>query len=435
MVTWGTNTVHNLSTPAPPPGGGFGTPAASQPTAGSTPGIFGAPSPAPGGFGTAPAGGIFGGTATPPASGSSLFGSSNTPATAFGTAPAPAFGAAGAFGSPAPQPGGSIFGGAPGSSSLFGNKSPAPSAFGGFGTPAPAPSMFGQQQQPQQPQMPAEAAMHAHMEAMNRTETEKIKAELHKLYATYTGAMAPTEGKKSKFVSVIYNDLTSDHRQQMWLQGVAPGGQIMPIAPPRPPHVSEEEWNRAVVQNPDPMSYMPVPCVGADALSVRVSWQQTQAEQLAAQAEMVKRSHETVQALYAQGRNRLDDIQRMHASHRKRLLNVMRKVEVVRCMNLPLQQGEVEARDQLQKLHKEVQRAGQLMADLEHRARAARPDHHRRGAAAAMTEAVSLPDRQALTKVLKEHQEDLTHLTLSMKKDIRDVQLMKERVLPASHRR
>ena len=433
MVTWGANTVHNLTTPAPTPGGGaFGTPAAAPSAIGASPATsaFGAPPAGGGAFGAAPA-------ATPPASGSSLFGSTTTPAPAFGAAPAPAFGATGAFGSPAPAP--SIFGGAPATSSLFGAKSPAPSAFGGFGA-APAPSMFGQQQQqqqqPQQPQMPAEAAMHAHMEAMNRTETEKIKAELQKLYATYTGAMAPTEGKQSKFVSVIYNDLSSEHRQQMWLQGVAPGGQVMPIAPPRPPQVSEEEWNRAVVQNPDPMSYMPVPCVGADALSVRVAWQQNQASQLAAQAEMVQKSHETVQALYAQGRNRLDDIQRTHANHRKRLLNVMRKVEVVRCMNQPLQQDEVRARDQLRALHQEVRRAGQLMAELEHRARAARPDHHRRGtAAAAMTEDVALPDRQALTKVLKEHQEGLTKLTLSMKKDIRDVELMKERVLPASYRR
>ena len=279
------------------------------------------------------------------------------------------------------------------------------------------------------------------MEAMNRTETEKIKAALQKLHATYTGTRPPTEGQKSKFVSIIYNDLSSEHRQQMWLQGVAPGGQVLPIAPPRPPQVSEEEWNHAVVRNPDPMSYMPVPVVGADALSVRVAWQQTQATQLASQAEMVAKSHETVKALYAQGRNRLDDIRRTHANHRKRLLDVMRKVEVVRCMNQPLQQDEVRARDQLRALHQEVRHAGHLMAELEHRARAARPDHHhqqQRGAvaaAAAHHTEVELPDRQQLTKVLQEHQEGLTQLTLSIKKDIRDVELMKERVLPAAYRR
>ena len=423
MVTWGANTVHNLGTPAPAPGG-FGTPAPAG-------GLFGAPAPSgfgtpvPSGFGTSASSGFgtpapsgFGATTTPPASGgSSLFGSTTAPAPAFGSS---SFGSSTSAGAP------NMFGGAP-SSSLFGAPSPA---FGGFG--APAPSGFGsapqqQQQQQQQPQMAAEAAMRAHMEAINRSETEKIRAELTKLYNTYTGTMAPTEGKKSTFVSVVYNDLSSEHRQQMWLQGVAPGGQVMPIAPPRPPQVSEEEWHQAVVQNPDPMSYMPCPLVGADSLNVRVTWQQERAKQLAENAKMVQNSHETVQLLYAQGRNRLEDIKRTHASHRKRLLNVMRKVEVVRCMNQPLQQDEVRARDQLRALDQQVRHVRQLMAELENRARAARPEHHRRGA---MMKEVELPDREQLTKVLNEHHEGLKQLTVSMSKDIRDVELMKERVFP-----
>lgn len=442
MVTWGANTVHTLGTPAPAPGG-FGTPAANP----AAPSLFGSPAPA---FGAAPAAGGFGGfgagTTTPPASGgvglggSNIFGSTAgaTPG-AFGGTTTPAFGLSSTAGStPA---GTSLFGAAaPSSSSIFGASPAAPSAFGGFGSPAP--SAFGatpqQQQQQQQPQIPAQAAMHAYMEGLNRSETEKIKAQLSKFYSTYTGSMAPTEGKKSTFVSTVYNDLTSEHRQQMWLQGVAPGGQVMPIAPPRPPQVSEEEWHKAVVQNPDPMSYMPCPLVGADALNARVTWQQERAKQLAENAVMVQNSHETVQLLYAQGRDRLEDIKRTHATHRKRLLNVMRKVEVVRCMNQPLQQDEVRARDQLHELDHKVRVVRQLMAELENRARAARPEHHRhRGAAAAnhMTE-TELPDREQLTKVLNEHHEGLGQLTVQMSKDIRDVDLMKERVVPAyNHRR
>ena len=121
-------------------------------------GTFGAPAPAPGGFGgfgSAPAPGGFGAAPAP------AFGA---PAPGGFGAPAPAFGAPAAspFGTPAPAPGG-LFGSspAPASGGLFGSSpapapggfgaAPAPGGFGGFGAapapafgaPAPAPGMFG----------------------------------------------------------------------------------------------------------------------------------------------------------------------------------------------------------------------------------------------------------------------------------------------------
>jgi len=132
------------------PTGAFGPPATSSP--------FGAPAPAPGAFGAAPAfgapapaaGGLFG-SAPAPAAGGFGFGASTT-TSPFG-APAPAAG--GLFGAPAPAPGG-LFGsapapapgafgaapafGAPGGS-LFG--APKPAGGGLFGAAAPAPSAFG----------------------------------------------------------------------------------------------------------------------------------------------------------------------------------------------------------------------------------------------------------------------------------------------------
>jgi len=421
MVTWGANTVYNISSPAPFSGGSFGTPAPG-------PSLFGgAPSPAPA------SGFNFGSSnTTPPTSGrSSIFGST------AGSTPAPSTGFGGFGSTPASTPAGfGLFGGAPSSSSLFGAMSPTPAPFGGFGTPAPG--LFGstatqqqQQQQPQGPQVPAQAAMLAFLENKNAAETEKIKAKLSKLYNAYNGQLPPTEGKPSTFVSIVYNDLTQEHRQQMWLQGVAPGNQIMPLAPPKPPHVSEEEWNRAVVQNPDPMSYMPIPLVGADALHARVTWQQERAKQLAADAASVAQSHETVQFLYKQGRERLANLQRQHTNHRQRLLNVMRKVEVVRCMNQPLQQDEVKARNQLRELDQHVQHVRHLLAQLEPKARAVVGRRHanaRNGSAELQN--IDLPhDRETLNHVLNTHHEDLKKMTVNMSKDIRDVGLMKERVL------
>jgi hypothetical protein len=414
MVTWGANTVQYIS-PAPAPSGAFGS----------------APAPAQ-------KGGVFGSTAAPAPTTGGFFGSSTAPAptgSLFGGTPSPSsgglFGSTSGFGTPAPSP--SLFGGASGGTSLFGaTPAPTPSVFGTssnlFGAPSSSP--FGspglqqQQQQQQQPQIPAQAALHAHMEASNRQEAERVKSALEKLHAVYSGTSTPsTTEPKTKFVSIVYNDLTQEHRQLQWLHGMSAGGKILPVAPPKPPQISEEEWNKAVVQNPDPLSYMPIPLVGADALNARVSWQQERATQLAKDAKSVQNCHETVQELYSQAHKRLEDIQRAHSNQRKRLLNVMRKVEVVRCMNQSLQPDEVRVKERLRDLDKQVREVRRLLAELEGPARAAR-------SATAAAASVQLPDREQLSKVLTTHREELTKLTVTMQKDIRDVALMKQRVVP-----
>ena len=67
---------------------------------------------------------------------------------------------------------------------------------------------------------------------MNRAETEKIKAELRKLHAYYSGTFIPSTSSESKknFVTIVYNDISQEHRQLQWLRGIGAGGQIMPIA-------------------------------------------------------------------------------------------------------------------------------------------------------------------------------------------------------------
>ena len=155
---------------APATGGGGlfgGAPAAaSTPAAGG--GLFGSAAPATTGgglFGGAPAaastpapgGGLFGGASTP-APGGGLFGGASTPAPAAGgglfggaSTPAPGGGLFGGASASAPTPAGSpapatpsLFGGAaaPGGGLFGGAASPAP---GGFGSPAPAPGggLFG----------------------------------------------------------------------------------------------------------------------------------------------------------------------------------------------------------------------------------------------------------------------------------------------------
>ena len=411
MVTWGQNTVHTFGAPTPAPAAGFGSPSASTaPTGG---GLFGSLSPAP-----APSGGLFG---------------TSTPATTTGGS---------IFGSPIPAPAGSLFGTpAPSSGGLFGSTSAAPAgSFGGFGAPAPAPtsslfgsstttfgapssSLFGitttqQQQQQQQQQIPAQAALQAHINASARQEADRVRSALESLITAYTG----TGANESKFVNIVYNPLSPEQRQMQWVHGMGTGEQIW--APPKPPQVSDAEWNKALVNNPDPHNYVPVALVGAMALQTRVAWQQDRAKELASNAQTLRKSHDTLKERSSRVREDVDQLSRQHSNLRKRLLDVMRRVELARCMNQPLQPDELKAGAHLKSLHQNVTAARSSLFALQEKCRT------QPSAALRPPQVLAIPDKGQLLPVLKNHRQAIEKLTLAAKKDMRDVELMQRRVLP-----
>jgi hypothetical protein len=411
MVTWGQNQVHTFGSPAPAPATSFGTPAPAAPG-----GLFGS-TQAP-----APSAGLFGSPAPAAAGGgASLFG-----------APAPAAGG-GLFGapSPAPAPGGSLFGATPAaapSTGMYGAPAASTSLFG-----APAPSAYGANysflgsssagtpQQQQQQHIPAQAALQAHMDASARQEAERVRSALERLHAAYAGTAVPSSsGDESKFVAIVYNDLTPEQRQLQWLHGMGNGGQI--LAPDRPHQVSEEEWKKAVVNNPDHQNYMPVALVGAVALQARVSWQQDRANELASNAGTLHRSHETIRDRSARAKQDVEEKARRHVALRKRLLDVMRRVELARCMNQQIQPDEFKAVQRLTALLKEVDSVRGVLISLQDKART------QTAAAARSVPASGIPEKAQLLPVLKEQRQKLEKLTVTAQRDDRDVTLIQKRV-------
>lgn len=411
MVTWGQNQVFTV------PGKGTPAPAAPAPSTGFA---FGGATPAPAtGFGSTPApasGGLFGsGSSSPapaPASGG-IFGSSPAPAPASGgffgstSTPAPASGG-GLFGStPAPAFGG-IFGSTPASSShgLFGSPAPAPST-GLFGAPAPATQ---QQQAPAGPQIPAYAAMQAHMDASARQEAAKLQTALEKYHKAYTGA--PTE-EKTKFVTILYNDISAQQKQLQWLMGQR-------VPPPKPPVVSEREWLEAIVRNPDPELYMPVALVGAVELQTRVAWQQDRANDYAKHLQSLQKARETLQQNCNRTETDLQTLVRIHTNLRSRLLQVMQKVEVARCMNMPLQHDEVTLKRKLLEISRQVDQVNRLLTAAQAKAQG------QSQVMQAPVPIVNVPDERELSRVLKGHREAIVDMTKVMEKDKRDVVLLQQ---------
>ena len=434
MVTWGNNTVHSF--------GGSAPAAAGQPAAAPAPAFsFGGASPSPAPAATGGSAFSFGSTTTTtttpaPAPGgtTSLFGSTTTtpaPSTTgglFGSSPAaPSSTSSSLFGAPAP---------ASGSTSLFGAPSPgtSSSAFG-FGQPA-AGGAFGQpsQQQQAQPQMvPAQAALQAHMNASAQQEAARVQSKLQSIHSAYTGTLAPPVGAgtnsndttTTKFVTIVYSDISPEQRQLQWVHGMATGGTI--FAPPKPPQVSEHQWNKAVAENPDPQNLMPVACVGAVALQSRVSWQQTRANEYAATAKTLQTHHDMLKERLEKVQQRVEQLNQSHATLRKRLLEVMKRVELARCMNQPIQPAEVESLQTLKALYQQVEVARTSLLRLQ--------DKTRSQPTMTMTspQITAVPDKGKLLPVFQEHRSAIETVTNAAKKDIRDVQLIQKRLLQTNN--
>jgi hypothetical protein len=313
------------------------------------------------------------------------------------------------FGAPNQAPGGSLFGG------------PAPAGGGLFGAPAPS-SAFGSTSsafgstattQQQQPQIPAQAALQAHMDASARQEAGRVRSALETLHTAYAG---------NSFTTIVYNDLTPEQRQLQWVHAMGNNGMI--LAPPQPQQISEEAWKQAVIQNPDPANYMPVALVGAVALQARVSWQQDRANDLAKTSQTLEKSHTTIYDRAAKTRADIDQRLQKHAALRKKLLDIMRRVEVTRCLNQPVQPDEIKALQRLQALIKHVDSVRDTLNVLQDQARTQTSNSKSLG-----PNITGMPDQAQLLPVLYEQRQKLEKLTSMAKQDMRDVDLIQQRVV------
>ena len=450
MVTWGSNTVHTFGSlgssgvaPATP---ALGAPAGAAPTGFSFSSASSSPAPSFT-FGSTPAttpppttsGFSFGSPAPAQSGGFSFSNTTGAPALPGGAggglfgAPAPTPG--GLFGqAPPPPPGASIFG-TPSSGSLFG--APAPSSGSLFGNPAgvaPPVSPFGGPPPPQQmrqTQIPAQAALQAHMDASARQEQARIESSLSNIHQNYIGTQPATE-KSSHFVSILYNQATPEYQQLQALHGMwvvqsssEQGQQPMrrPVAPPRPPQVSERDWEQAVVRNPDHTHCMPVALVGADALQGRLGSQQERANSIADQLKALEECRDAILQRYEAVKTQIEAAQQRHIRQRQKLSDIMQRVEIFRCYNNPLQTDEIKAMQKATDLHQNVDRLSSSMHSLQQQAAKEKESTDSTG-----LEIGGLPNDAELKAVLTEHREELSKLVAAVKQDTRDLHLIQQRI-------
>jgi len=408
---------------------------------------------------------------------------------AFG-APAPAFGAP----APTPATGGFGFGASPakppmGGGSLFGAPAPASGGFGSLGQPQ-KPQMP-QHHIPAQAAMQVSegwifvkgfflfcfGTLHrrlfplvsnltlslfcsnflrinnacrfqAKMTAERVVEAERIRTKIEKLHREYSGTcIVPEDGQESaKFVTIVYNELTPEERQFRLIHGLATGQpqhqgphsqtyghsqKQQPIfAPQRPPQINSRDWKLAVVNNPDPSNYVPTPIIGAVALQGRVSNQQNRAKAYANNAVLVQKNLEFIRQREAMARQDLMEKDRRYSTMRRRLLELMTRVEVARCLNKPLQADEHRVMQRLTKLLDQVEQLRGAFVTLSDQAKtqSLRSDSH--GAFQNRMDDGNIGlNNEELLGILMEQRRKLEKLNETARKDLDDVGLIEHRVV------
>jgi len=294
--------------------------------------------------------------------------------------------------------------------------------------------MFGQPQQQQQqqlqgPQIPAQAALQAHLDASARQEELRVTSALERIHRAYQGTAVATETQSAPFTTVLYNPATTQMRQEQWLRGLgvaddAIPGQYQPIVPPQPAALCTADWMNAVIRNPEAQKFMPIPVVGAPALLARAQAQQEQAAMSVQQLDLLRDSQECIRRKLQNSVATLEQVERRHWHLRKRMVDAMRKVELARCLNLPLQVEELQGMTKMMELSKHV-------------------DHQLRHAVGHVKERVhstplvrpnvtSIPDPEQLKQVLTMHRNALTKLAMDVQRDRHDLDLIQKRVSATS---
>jgi hypothetical protein len=288
----------------------------------------------------------------------------------------------------------------------------------------------------------------AKMTAERVVETERIRNKLEKLYRVYTGThVVPEDGEASaKFCAIVYNDLTPEELQHRMIHGMTTGyaqhqGSSYSqsynniFRPPRPNQITGRDWEKALVENPDPNKYVPIPIVGAVALQARVANQQNRSEEYAKNAADLQKHLEFIREHEAKARQDLIEKDRQYAHLKGRLLEVMKKVEVARCLNQPLQLDEHRALQRLTKLLNHVEQLRGAFLKLQNQAKTQIVSGKSGGGGGGTsTNANNSSDllgvnKNELLSVLTEQRRKLEIMTDTAKKDLRDVDLIGRRVV------
>lgn len=179
---------------------------------------------------------------------------------------------------------------------------------------------------------------------------------------------------------------------------------------------------------------MPTPLVGATSLHSRIISQQEKANGLHTHATRLRETLSFLEQTARSSREHIQHLQTTQMELNRRLLEIMRKVEIIRCMNQPTQRAEEEAQYTLRKLLEQVNLVAMKLRDLEERGRQQARNWRMRGASTNLQlrqrnggeVALSEEDKLALFHVLNDQRLGMERLGSIVTRDVRDTEILKE---------
>jgi len=185
------------------------------------------------------------------------------------------------------------------------------------------------------------------------------------------------------------------------------------------PALTGSQLEQAEMNNPDPDRYYPVRIVGIDALKARFDQQQTEAQQLKEHTRNLKEVIEAVELSNTQMSSRFSSLQMKQVHIYQHLLTILRKVEVLRCRGVPLEQNEIRYRARLNQIlaamktpYLEIQELSDNLVQQEH-------------ASDVYADVPREQDLESLYDALKRQREGLEYITEILAKDVRDVHVVR----------
>mmetsp|Transcript_32651 Transcript_32651/g.33297 ORF Transcript_32651/g.33297 Transcript_32651/m.33297 type:complete len:475 (-) Transcript_32651:138-1562(-) len=193
----------------------------------------------------------------------------------------------------------------------------------------------------------------------------------------------------------------------------------------RPSQVSYQRWRQAELDNPNSQLFEPCLLIGPAALKKRFESQQTTASEHSLVVQDITKTLNMCALAISKTEKRVEVMRGQQAKLRYKLLNIMSKVEVLRCRGVYIDHNERKFGEQLERLLSEMRGPQTVLQQLiflqEQLIENIRDTN----------EGIDNLDETDLTAVyhaIQRQQQGIQHISNIIQKDIRDMSIMKEKL-------
>ncbi|KAL9648399.1 hypothetical protein ABK040_014021 [Willaertia magna] len=245
---------------------------------------------------------------------------------------------------------------------------------------------------------------------------------------------APTVEQQLNIIKQKYDDTSLYCRFNYFFYNVVEENKLQPTLNGLMMKYSQlipmDQWKQAMIQNPDPTKLVPVPARGFRDVTQRVEQQQKRVEvlnqfvkHLDSKVNECKRKHE-VDAL-----TKIEQIKQRHMDLSTRILKIQRKLEVLMQQGVGIRNEDISLRNKLNTLQRELHKPNQYRGRLNELV--PQVNYYLQQSNLLMNTDKNLIDeeRKESVKVFLEQQTDgLMNLLSILKKDLKDVNYMKQQI-------